>query len=529
MAKIENNKVAYYSIIISFVFLIFIGSIFIGSNVLFICKISINKLNIIIFPIISLLISKYFLFKDRQAITWKFLILTLVLFYVSIILLGFLNNWIWDYSYDSLSYHQEGVIRLKDGWNPIYDANANVNIWVKHCAKAPWVFAANIYFITGRIESAKLLNSLLPIILFVLSFGFFYLISKKRKVLSILASIIIAFNPVNIAQIFTYYVDSELGIYIIILIITLMLILFYEDLFYFKYFALVNIVTFLVNIKFTGLAYASVILGAFVLCCFIYKNKSYNIKLISFLIVSFIFSVCIIGFNPYITNIINNGNPLYPLAGEGKIDIMTPNTPASFRYDNGVEKLIKSLVAMPTQQNNKGYVAKSIDELLKVQDGTVELYATTDARLRGFGIYSIFIIPLAGILLIYLWISSKNKKLKVCSSILLGCILFAVIYCGEFWWARYVAFLWGIPILIGVFMCQRRHNVEKVIGWGLLMLMLINSLITLPGIMKKRLEWSQGMKNQVINQEVMKIHRDNFTFSFINKANEFNKEYELFD
>lgn len=529
MEKIQNNKVAYYSIIVSFMLLIFIGSIFIGSSLLFIFKISINKLNILIFPLISILISRYLLIKDKQNISWKFLILTLVLFYLLLIILGVLNNWIWDYSYDSLAYHQEGVIRLKDGWNPFYESSANVNIWVKHYTKAPWIFAANIYKITGRIESAKLLTSLLPIILLILSFGFFYLITNKRIKLSILASIVMAMSPINIAQVFTYYVDSELGIYIIILLITLILILFFKDLVYFKYFALVNIATFLVNIKFTGLAYAGVILGAFVLCNFIYNNKKYNIKLITFLIFSFIFSVCIIGFNPYVTNTINNGNPLYPLAGKDKIDIMTPNTPASFRYDGQFEKLIKSLLAMPTQENNKGYVANSFKELLSVQDGTIELYATTDARLRGFGIYSIIIIPITGIVLLYILISCKNKKIRVCSLIFLVSILSAIIYCGEFWWARYVAFIWAFPVLLGVLMCQRKCKFEKFIGWLLLILMLVNSTITLPGIIKKRLSWSVGMKNQVINQQVMKIHRDNFTFSFINKANEFNKKYELFD
>lgn len=140
MEKIQNNKVAYYSIIVSFMLLIFIGSIFIGSSLLFIFKISINKLNILIFPLISILISRYLLIKDKQNISWKFLILTLVLFYLLLIILGVLNNWIWDYSYDSLAYHQEGVIRLKDGWNPFYESSANVNIWVKHYTKAPWIF-----------------------------------------------------------------------------------------------------------------------------------------------------------------------------------------------------------------------------------------------------------------------------------------------------------------------------------------------------------------------------------------------------
>ena len=103
MEKIQNNKVAYYSIIVSFMLLIFIGSIFIGSSLLFIFKISINKLNILIFPLISILISRCLLIKDKENISWKFLILTLVLFYLLLIILGILNNWIWDFSYDSLA------------------------------------------------------------------------------------------------------------------------------------------------------------------------------------------------------------------------------------------------------------------------------------------------------------------------------------------------------------------------------------------------------------------------------------------
>lgn len=525
--KLKDNRLSYYMIIISFMFLIFIGSVFIGNSILFMFKLSINRLSIIIFPIIGLVLSKFILDKDGEKIKWRYMIGILLLFYIIIIILGIINNSVWDSSYDSLSYHQEGVIRLKDGWNPFYEQNGDIDKWVKHYTKAPWIFAASIYTITGRIESAKILTMLLPIIIFLLGFAFFYLVIKKKTIASLLGALLLAINPVNISQMFTYYVDSILGIYIIILIITLFLILFYEDLFYFKYFALINIATFLVNIKFTGLAYAGVILGIFVICNFIYSSKEYNIKLVSFLIVSFIFSVIIIGFNPYVTNILNKGNPLYPLAGPDKIDIMTDNTPEEFRYDGEFEKAYKALIAVPSVNNWNGKAPKDFSEMFKNDEGTKIIYAASDTRLRGFGLYSVIFLPLSFIFLIYILAKCRDKKLKVCSSLTLVGLAFVVIYCGDFWWARYISFIWAIPVITYVIMAIRNSRLNNIIGWGLLTLMLVNSTIMIPSVLEIKTELSNEIKTQIlVNKEVRK---DAFIFSKVNKAKEFNLTYKIVD
>lgn len=527
LGKLKDNRLSYYMIIISFMFLIFIGSVFIGNSILFMFKSSINRLSIIIFPIIGLVLSKFILDKDGEKIKWRYMIGILLIFYIIIIILGVINNFVWDSSYDSLAYHQEGIIRLKNGWNPFYEQNENIDIWVKHYTKAPWIFAASIYTITGRIESAKILTMLLPIIIFILGFAFLYLVTKKKTIVSLLGALLLAINPVNISQIFTYYVDSILGIYIIILIINLFLILFYEDLFYFKYFAIINIATFLVNIKFTGLAYAGVVLGIFVICNFIYSSKEYNIKLVSFLIVSFIFSVIIIGFNPYVTNTLNNGHPLYPLSGPNKIDIMTENTPKEFRYDGELEKAYKALIAVPSVNNLNGRASKDFSEMFKNDEGTKIIYAQADTRLRGFGLYSVIFLPLSFVFLIYILMKSRDKKLKVCASLTLVGLAFVVIYCGDFWWARYISFIWAIPLITYIIMVTMKSRLNNIIGWGLLILMLVNSTIMIPSVIEIKTNLSNEIKKQILVDK--EIRNDAFIFSKINKTKEFNLTYTLID
>ncbi|WP_283697451.1 hypothetical protein [Clostridium perfringens] len=525
--KLKDNKLSYYMTIISFMFLIFIGSVFIGNSILFMFKLSISGLSIIIFPIICLILSKFILDKDGEKIKWSYMIGILLLFYIIIVMLGIINNSVWDSSYDSLSYHQEGVIRLKYGWNPFYEQNGDIDKWVKHYTKAPWIFAASIYTITGRIESAKVLTMLLPIIIFLLGFAFLYLVTKKKTIASLLGALLLAINPVNISQMFTYYVDSILGIYIIILIITLFLILFYEDLFYFKYFALINIATFLVNIKFTGLAYAGVILGVFVICNFIYSSKECNIRLISFFTVSFVFSVIIIGFNPYVTNTLNKGNPLYPLSGPDKIDIMTENTPEEFRYDGEFEKAYKALIAVPSVNNWNGKAPKNFLEMFKNDEETKIIYAQADTRLRGFGLYSVIFLPLSFMFLISILIKSIDKKLKVCASLTLVGLVFVVIYCGDFWWARYISFIWVIPVITYIIMVTSKSRVNKIIGWGLLTLMLVNSTMMIPSVLEIKTNLSNEIKKQILLEKEVK--KDSFMFSKVNKAKEFNLTYKIVD
>ncbi|MGL4741019.1 MAG: hypothetical protein ACRC41_09460 [Sarcina sp.] len=526
MEKIRDNKLSYFTIVLSLLFAVYIGSIFIGSTLLFAIHIPITRLNFIIFPIIAMIIAKITLKKDDQRLSWKTLIFSLILFFLICSLLALINNSIWDYSYDSRAYHQEAVIALTNGWNPFYQSNIPMNIWFMHYAKASCVFAATIFKLTNRIESAKILTTLLPLVLLVLSIGVFNLITKGKKTLSICAAIILVLCPVTIGQMFSYYVDSLVGIYVIMLIMVVFLILFFKDLHYFKYLALINIAIFLSNIKFTGLAYAGVILLAFLICSFIFNKKSYNIKLLIFLILSLIITVGVIGFNPYITNTIHNGNPLYPLAGKGKINIMTANTPSDFRYDNSFEQFYKSMVATPSLYNPSGSSAQNLKQLLSVNKGVLELYSGTDARLRGFGVYSIIFLPIAVLGMLYLLITCKNKKYLIFSLLTIIFLTATFLAAGSFWWARYIPFVWLMPVGVGLLMMLKKSKISKVIGFLLLILILVNSLIIIPTAIHTKIDDSNKLKTYIFTKPLI-IKENNFMPSYINKAKEFDLKYTL--
>lgn len=526
MEQLKNNKISYYSILISLLMLIYIGSIFIGSTLLFAVHISITELNFFIFPIIAMFIAKIFLNKDKAGVSFKFLIFTLILFFALAAILMFLNNIIWDYSYDSLAYHQEGVIALKNGWNPFYQSKIHMNLWVMHYAKAVTIFAASIFKFTGRIESAKILSSFLPIILLLFSFGVFYLITKKRILLSAIAAILLVLNPVIIGQSFTFYVDSIMAMYVIFLIMIVYLLLFYNDLTLFKYLALVNIATFLANIKFTGLAYAGVILFVFLLCSLFFNKKEYNIKLLIFLILSFVITVGVLGFNPYITNTVNNGNPLYPLAGKNKVNIMTDNTPLDYRYDGQFTQLYKSSIAIPSTLNTKGAPAQSLSQLFEVNHNVLTFYSGVDCRIRGFGVYSIIFFPIAFIGAIYLFIKCRNSKVFILGILTTLSISGLIIFSGAFWWARYIAFLWLLPVGVFTLMFMQKSKISKIIATLMLILIFVNSAMIIPTCINYKIKESEGVKAYVFS-EPLKIYQNNFEAAYINKANEFNLKYTI--
>jgi hypothetical protein len=68
----------------------------------------------------------------------------------------------YDCSFDGQWYHQDAIMFLTDGWNPIWDPAISNNVvsglnanYVNHYPKAPWVIEAVLYLFTGNIEAGK--------------------------------------------------------------------------------------------------------------------------------------------------------------------------------------------------------------------------------------------------------------------------------------------------------------------------------------------------------------------------------------
>ena len=119
---------------------------------------------------------------------------------------------------------------------------------------------------------------------------------------------------------------------------------------WYKYFILAMLVIFCINIKFTGLAYAGVFCFLFfcIWCVKAYIDgevKTVFVKNMVFYIITCSIAIFIVGASSYLTNFIEKGHPLYPLAGEGKVDIMSTNEPYIFK---GMPTLNKLFIALLT-------------------------------------------------------------------------------------------------------------------------------------------------------------------------------------
>jgi len=113
----------------------------------------------------------------------------------------------YDKSFDGRAYHQETILQLMDGYNPIYgsvdEARVPGALWINHYAKGCEAVAAVLYALTADMEAAKV-------------FGLVFLLSNIALGISVLGrwgrlprgwatvvSLILALNPVVVNQIWT--------------------------------------------------------------------------------------------------------------------------------------------------------------------------------------------------------------------------------------------------------------------------------------------------------------------------------------
>lgn len=429
----------------------------------------------IIIPIIVLLYKIPKRNKDNVFVIAIYLFILLAL--------PFVYNKTYDLTVDGNSYHKTAIAFIKNGWNPIYETSrefqANndkvvkiekdrkLDLWIEHYPKATWVIAAVIYNMTGNIESGKCIILILSIMLFIITFNILRKILDKKW--SYIISSLVVLNPIVLAQFFTYYVDGIMGILFLIEILLLFLVDPKEKTNILLWICLTSICVIFTNIKYTGLLCSGVIAATFYFYWLIkYRKDKDFIKVfkrvtINFIIV-FVIAIFFVGSNSYVKNTIEHHNPLYPIIGKDKVDIITTMQPKSFGNKNMAEKFVISLFS---KTENVGYGAKepTLKLPIKVYRSEIgELYAP-DVRIAGFGPLFALIIIVTMPIFIYSAIKIIRKEKKLAHYIYLPIIavLVSSILVGENWWARYVPQLYLFPVgAVLMLVYIRKYNLSKM-------------------------------------------------------------------
>lgn len=473
----------------------------------------------IIIPIII------YLFKDID--TKKSKIIVIIIYLFLLLIMPFVYNKTYDLTIDGNSYHKTAIAFIKNGWNPIYETtrqfqknNSNVvkidksdkmDLWIEHYPKATWIIAAVIYNMTGNIESGKCITLILSIMLYVITYNVLRKILDKKW--STIISLITVLNPIVLVQIFTYYVDGIMGILFLMELLLLFMVKPTEKTNIILWMCLISICTIFTNIKYTGLLCSGVIAATFYFYWLIkYRKDPDYKKIVKRITICFtiVFSIAIflVGANSYIKNTIDHKNPLYPIVGKDKVDIITTMQPKSFGKKNMFEKYFISLFSK-TENVSYGSKEPTMKLPIKVYKTEIdELYAA-DTRIGGFGpLYAlvfILTIPVFIYSIIKILKSEKDKAQYIILPII--AILLSSLLVKEIWWARYVPqlYLFQIGTLVSLIYMRKynKTNINTAVTLVILAAIILN-LLPFGYIKYKEVSGFKNITNDINTMKNMK-------------------------
>lgn len=378
-----------------------------------------------------------------------------------------LNGWIYDTSWDGQNYHFEAILQLAEGWNPFYESPANA-VYVQHLEhfpKGPWINAVALYKLTGNLEQAKAFHMLLMLAAYLLSTAALSTFQTLKRPWAVLLSVLVTFNPVNLSQLFTFYVDGLMSS--VLVIIVSLFILLYRQPSRLAMLTVASAIVIIVNIKLTGAIYAAII-GVSYLAWVLYRKKSYRVGLATYLLAGYCAGVLLVGYNPYISQyaskFLSTGNPFYPSNLQTFIPL-EDNVPSNFLSMGWGEKLLISLLSKSQETKEasqyKWPFTVDLDEILA--------FYAPDVRVAGFGPLfggaSLFTI---GLLIAALTLYRRRLMLASSLVFLSVTVLASGLSNPEAWWARFAPQLWMVvpltilPILLAT-PGGRLHFLSRII------------------------------------------------------------------
>ncbi len=414
---------------------------------------------------------------ERRTIT-----LALIVSASIVIFCTYIAGLVYDLSYDGQVYHIPAIVALAtgwnplqhdtlSGWNPVYAEAAGADIFIEHYAKGAWYLAASVYKATGNIEHGKGINLLLTFVTFATGIG-----ALQRLGLSMTWSLGIALaaalNPVAIYQASTFYVDGQLASLFTILVF-LSISFLHEPKREFLL-PLLSALLLLIELKFTGLVYSTLLVIAVIVAAWLHKGRSVALRYALATGALATLAIGVIGYHPYITNTINNGHPFYPALGsESGRNIQWGQAPDEFMQQDRISKLFLSILSHSSNLYPK------YKPPFKISNSDLLSLTYADTRYAGFGplfsgVLILSILPL--LTLPYTFSRAALFYISLAFATLAATLLIN----PEAWWARLAPQFWLMPLLaITVIALGSKHSIKLWLARLILALMLINSSLIL--------------------------------------------------
>ncbi|SFL72554.1 hypothetical protein SAMN03159341_10918 [Paenibacillus sp. 1_12] len=424
----------------------------------------------------------------------------------------------YDLSYDGQAYHQESVIYLANGWNPVYDEALNVStghsLWINHYGRASEIASAVIYTATGLIEHSKVFNLLMIVASFLLSMSALLALRPDQTKRAVIVAALLALNPVSVYQVFSYYVDGLLASVLLCLVALACLIFTRPGWLLLSAYSALMI--FAMNIKFTGIAYAGVLTIGLLVALYMSEQFGRLKQLFKVAAVGGLLGVFLIGYNPYVTNTLTKGNPLYPLAGAGAVDVVEDFIPRNLESMNRFEQAVNSYFSVMAE-NTLEKTPTQIKLPFTFSKRELVALSAPDAAVSGFGPLFSGVLLLSLVLLALGYHYRKGAALAAIG--LIGILAISAFVNPVAWWARYVPQFWFIPLIcVWLGFSIKGNRVVAGVSWLLIAVITINTVIVGSTYTYYQYTWNQTLREQLTTiQNTQEPVKADFTYSWSNR------------
>lgn len=433
-----------------------------ATTVIFIFGGSISKINICLGVICSMI---FCFFTTKRSVKETALISGISVLVLTLLILVCANTYEW--TVDGNAYRKSMTGLLKLGWNPLYQTfyaaaepyeflDVCTQTWYDAYPKTTEIFSASVYSFTGNIESGKCFTLLAMVGALAICMSYLIGTGKLKLWQSILSAVICIWNPVNLAQCFTFYNDAFLGILLLLCVAAMLKITFYEHkkTYMGDYWLIFLTINLGFNSKFSALIFFALLCLAFFFYWVFEKCKKDGFKnskkvlfeRFSVFAVSVLSAILFIGSTSYVTNTVRYHNPVYTMIGDGSTEIITSMAPIAIREMSHAQRFFVSLFS-PTL-NSMALEKVSLKFPFSFTNDNLFEAGLVDLRLAGWGVFFSGILILSLVMLgkvLFGW-KERNKKALTITAILTAVFAIIIIFVPGMFWARYFTLLFWIPI-----------------------------------------------------------------------------------
>lgn len=475
-----KNIMKHFNIkLMALYYLILIATVLMTTSLVFILGGSINSFILPISFIIAMMITYYLFAKGKDKKTFA---ITMIISHIIFFLCTVVAGMFYDVSWDGNAYHKEMIGLMKNGWNPLYNLNVG-EIWTAHYANGSEMFGAVVYALFENIETAKVLNWLLVLSLGILAFDFLYQ-KSHRKLASILIAIVLAVNPIFLAQFTANYIDAIVANTLFLAILALIKII--DDGLTVNraenWTIFITSTILCINAKYTALLIVglfTLLLGAFiVLEHWVKKDFKKTFPFIGMVATTFLIGFLFVGSSTYVKNVINYGHPFYPLYGENAVPSFV-DQPELFNNFSHIHKFVHSLFS----KTNTWYRP---DPELKipftVYESEMNSIKYPDIRIGGLGVWysGILLLSIPILLGLFIYLCYKKSKWAIVLALFGIGIVGPIPILPMVWQLRYYPQFYLIPILAAGFLICYPKKWANITGIIFTIIMIGNCAFFLP-------------------------------------------------